>query len=169
MIGKQKIAETKGVVVAAEAGLEKAGAVPAGTGTGQADRTEPFAREKAAIFDDPTFALICYYFAMDLRSSKTQGGKGQQNGSKPMEMVLPKELQKQVEEITKSSRVTEGIKKVINAITQELQSLRLENQGLRQELENIRNTMPREMSISNSHNNSVSEVQRPATSGHVPP
>ncbi|XGW34434.1 hypothetical protein V3C99_018374 [Haemonchus contortus] len=84
-------------------------------------------------------------FAMDLRSGASRNANVQKQGEPgSVDMVLPKELQEQVEAITKSSRIADGIKRVITAITRELQSLRLENIGLRQELDSVRKLVPRE-------------------------
>ncbi|VDO04070.1 unnamed protein product [Haemonchus placei] len=76
---------------------------------------------------------------MDLRSGASKSANGQKQGEPGS-----KELQEQVEAITKSSRIADGIKKVITAITRELQSLCLENIGLRQELVCVRKLVPRE-------------------------
>nr|CDJ81910.1 RNA-directed DNA polymerase from mobile element [Haemonchus contortus] len=81
---------------------------------------------------------------MDLRSGASRNANVQKQGEPgSVDMVLPKELQEQVEAITKSSRIADGIKRVITAITRELQSLRLENIGLRQELDSVRKYLSR--------------------------
>ncbi|XGW29100.1 hypothetical protein V3C99_008697 [Haemonchus contortus] len=58
---------------------------------------------------------------MDLRSGSSRSANGQMQGEPgAVDVVLPKELQEQVEAITKSGRIADGIKKVITAITREL-------------------------------------------------
>nr|CDJ90481.1 RNA-directed DNA polymerase (reverse transcriptase) domain containing protein [Haemonchus contortus] len=85
---------------------------------------------------------------MDLRSGASRSANGQKQGEPgAVDVVLPKEIQEQVEAITKSSRIADGIKKVITAITRELQSLRLENIELRQELDCVRKLVPHFLGI----------------------
>ncbi|PIO57665.1 hypothetical protein TELCIR_20915, partial [Teladorsagia circumcincta] len=80
---------------------------------------------------------------MDLRSGAARTVNGQKDGGLEVAGVaLSEELQVQVEAITKSNRIADGIKKVIAAITRELQSLRAENRELRQELDCIRKSVP---------------------------
>ncbi|XGW04633.1 hypothetical protein V3C99_015654 [Haemonchus contortus] len=71
---------------------------------------------------------------MDLRSGASSSANGQKQGEPgAVDVVRPfsKELQEQLEAITKSGRIFDGIKKVILAITRKLQSLCLENSELR--------------------------------------
>uniref|UniRef100_A0A7I4YUT9 Uncharacterized protein n=1 Tax=Haemonchus contortus TaxID=6289 RepID=A0A7I4YUT9_HAECO len=84
---------------------------------------------------------------MDLRSGASSSANGQKQGEPgAVDVVRPfsKELQEQLEAITKSGRISDGIKKVITAMTRELQSLCLENSELRQELDCVRKSVPRE-------------------------
>uniref|UniRef100_A0A7I4YG34 Transposase_22 domain-containing protein n=1 Tax=Haemonchus contortus TaxID=6289 RepID=A0A7I4YG34_HAECO len=105
---------------------------------------------------------------MDLRSGASRSANGQKQGEPgAVDVVLPKELQEQVEAITKSSRIADGIKKVITAITRELQSLRLENIELRQELDCVRKLVPRESSPVTSVD-TVSQDRGRTASGSVP-
>uniref|UniRef100_A0A7I4XVS2 Reverse transcriptase domain-containing protein n=1 Tax=Haemonchus contortus TaxID=6289 RepID=A0A7I4XVS2_HAECO len=105
---------------------------------------------------------------MDLRSGASRSANGQKQGEPgAVDVVLPKEIQEQVEAITKSSRIADGIKKVITAITRELQSLRLENIELRQELDCVRKLVPRESSPVTSVN-TVSQDRGRTASGSVP-
>ncbi|KIH60878.1 hypothetical protein ANCDUO_08858 [Ancylostoma duodenale] len=60
------------------------------------------------------------------------------------EAPLSKDLQAHEQEITKSAREAECVKKVIAAITHELTLCRKENEELRGELEMLRNNIPTE-------------------------
>ncbi|KAK6051671.1 hypothetical protein COOONC_10824 [Cooperia oncophora] len=79
---------------------------------------------------------------MEGRSRRTSSVDGQEINNGKTSALLPEELENQVNAITKSSRIADGIKKVIQAITKELQALHEENVGLRRELDNLRSKMP---------------------------
>ncbi|KAK6011670.1 hypothetical protein OSTOST_23237 [Ostertagia ostertagi] len=105
---------------------------------------------------------------MDLRSGAASSSDGQKQGDpEVVDAVLPKELEEQVEAIARSSRIADGIKKVIAAITRELKSLRLENMELRQELDCVRKSVPCE-SPPRTSCELVFEDRGRTTSGSVP-